>query len=194
MLFSLFAGTAIGQESDITIYSRPEAKVYKSLSAALANPDSVYILELKGKKLSEIPEGVFKLHNLEVLDLGRNRIRKINPQIANMIHLQELDLSSNKLDEFPEGITALKGLQKLSLNRNEIVTIPPSIGKMESLQVLEMWDNEIETLPDEIAMLKNLRYLELRGILFSEDQQREFHELLPETTIMMSPSCNCKTQ
>ncbi|MBL0341886.1 MAG: hypothetical protein IPP71_13675 [Bacteroidetes bacterium] len=46
------------EEANIPSYSRPDFKVFRSLSAALQQPDSVFILELKGKKLTEIPEGV----------------------------------------------------------------------------------------------------------------------------------------
>jgi hypothetical protein len=60
--------------------------------------------------------------------------------------------------------------------------------------VLELWDNEIGTLPDEMGQLRSLRYLELRGILFSEEQHVQFREMLPDTQIMLSPSCNCKIQ
>jgi hypothetical protein len=49
-------------------------------------------------------------------------------------------------------------------------------------------------LPDEMGQLRKLSFLELRGILFSDEQQQQFHDMLPETKIMMSPSCNCKTQ
>jgi hypothetical protein len=79
------------------------------------------------------------------------------------------------------------------LNRNVIESLPASIGEMDSLQVLELWDNEIGTLPEEIRNLKHLKVLELRGILFSDEQQKHFQELLPHTRIYMSPSCDCKT-
>lgn len=175
-------------------YVRPDYKVYKSLSAALANPDSVYILDLKGKNLKEIPPGVFSLPNLQVLDLSRNKIREVPAEIAKMTSLEELNLSNNKFKEFPEAVTKLRGLRKLALNRNLIEVIPPSIGNMESLEYLELWDNEIGTLPDEMGQLKRLRFLELRGILFSVEQHQQFRDMLPDTQIMLSPSCNCKTQ
>lgn len=185
----LFAQDA---EEIIPVYSRPNYKVYKSLNYALQHADSVYILELKGKKLTEIPEGVFKLPHLIVLDLGRNKIKVLPASVSRLQSLEELNLSNNKLKTIPSQIGELKHLKKLSLNRNVIEVLPPEIGNMEALELLELWDNELGTLPDEIKNLENLKVLELRGILFSEEQQQHFQELLPKARIYMSPSCNCK--
>jgi Leucine-rich repeat (LRR) protein len=184
----------MAQEEVTPVYIRPDHKVFKSLSAALQQPDSVFILELKGKKLKEIPEGVFKLPYLKVLDLSRNKIKEIPVAILQLDSLEELDLSNNKLSSLPHDIGSMIHLKKLALNRNTIEELPVSIGSMQSLEVLELWDNEIGTLPDEMKQLLNLKTLELRGILFSEEDQKHFHELLPNTRIYMSPSCNCKTQ
>ncbi len=187
-------GWVNAQDSDevISNYTRPNYKVFRSVSAALQQPDSVFILELKGKKLTEIPEGVYKLPNLLVLDLGRNKIKVLPESISRLQSLEELDLSNNKLTKLPAAIGKLKNLKKLSLNRNVIEELPISIGELSSLEYLELWDNELGTLPDEIKDLENLKVLELRGILFSEDQQQHFQELLPKARIYMSPSCNCK--
>jgi hypothetical protein len=170
-------------------YVRPDYKVFKSMRAALAQPDSVFILELRGKKLKSIPEEIFQFKNLLVLDLKKNRIKTIG-QLGNII---ELDLSSNKLSKVPKEIGQLTSLRKLVLSRNVITELPPEIGNLTRLEILELWDNELGTLPEEIQQLKQLRVLELRGILFSDEQQKHFRELLPETRIYMSPPCDCKT-
>lgn len=175
-------------------YHRTNFKVFTSLEAALANPDSVYILSLKGKKLTTIPDEVFTFKHLLVLDLSKNRIESLPSSIGQLSNIVELDLSNNKLTQLPAEITQLQALRKLSLNRNSIDTLPENIGMMTSLEVLEMWDNEIAYLPESMKNLKHLRILELRGILISEEQQKEFVDLLPETKIYMSPACNCKTR
>lgn len=193
LLFTIASMTcAHGQDQELPGYSRPSYKVYKSLSAALANPDSVFILDLRGKKLTEFPVEVYKLPHLLVLDLSRNKIKRLPDDIARLESLEELDLSGNKLTELPASIGDFKWLKKLSLNRNTLVTLPPSIGNIATLEYLELWDNELDDLPDEIKNLKKLRILELRGILFSEEQQTRFRELVPNTRVYMSPSCNCK--
>jgi Leucine-rich repeat (LRR) protein len=182
------------EEEEIEIlYTRPDFRIYKSITGALAQPDSVFILDLKGKQLKEFPEQVLQLPNLLVLDLSKNKLKSIPPSISQLANLEELDLSGNKLTSLPTEIGELVKLKKLSLNKNVITELPVSIGNMTLLEILELWDNELGTLPDEIKNLKKLKKLELRGILFSEEHQQYFHELLPNTKIYMSPPCDCKT-
>jgi hypothetical protein len=57
---------------------------------------------------------------------------------------------------------------------------------------LELWDNELIGLPPEIGDLKKLQVVEMRGILFSPDDQQHFRDLLPYAKIYLSPPCNCK--
>ena len=169
-----------------------QAKTFFSLQEAMLQPDSVFKLSLKGKKLKEIPKEVFTLHNLQVLNLSRNNIKEIPADISKLKSLQELDLSNNGLTNLPPQIGELMNLTKLKLNRNEITSIPPEIGNLINLEVLEMWNNELDTVPDEIKNLVHLKVFELRGILFSDDEQRNIHSLLPETKVYFSPSCACK--
>jgi len=180
------------EEDVVPSYQRPEHKVFKSLVAALNQPDSVFILELRGKKYKEFPEDIFKLKKLLVLDLGKNKIKFLPENIGDLTNLIELDVSSNKLSSLPSSIGELKQIRKIALNRNVITKLPPEIGDLRNLEELELWDNELEGLPSEIGELQNLRILEIRGILFSPDDQFYFKELLPETNILMSPPCNCK--
>jgi Leucine-rich repeat (LRR) protein len=167
-------------------------RTFFSLEEALAQPDSVLKLNLKGKKLKEIPPEVFSLHNLQVLILSRNHIKELPPAIEKLKSLQELDLSNNDLTQLPPQIGELIHLVKLSLNRNEITSLPPETGNLLNLEVLEMWNNELDTVPDELRNLRVLRVLELRGILFSDEKQKYIHAMLPNTKIYFSPSCACK--
>ena len=69
----------------------------------------------------------------------------------------------------------------------------PCIGEVGKLEVLELWDNELMDVPDEIGNLGNLKMLELRGILFSDEQQARIDSLVVKNCqVYMSPSCACK--
>ena len=172
-------------------YVRPDMRVFTSLRAAQLNPDSAFILVLKGKKLKQFPREVYDLPNLVVLDLSKNKLKSLPEDIGRMDQLVELDLTGNKISELPASIGSLTSVKKLSLNRNLISELPPEIGKMSELEILELWDNELVDLPPEISELKKLRTLELRGILFNRDDHERFHEYLPDATIYLSPPCNC---
>jgi Leucine-rich repeat (LRR) protein len=167
-------------------------KTFFSMQDALLQPDSVIKLNLKGKKLNEIPPEIFTFQNLQVLILNKNNIKEIPADIGKLISLQELDLSNNDLSNVPPQIGELLHLSKLKLNKNKITSLPPEIGNLINLEVLEMWDNELDTVPEEVKNLRSLKVFELRGILFSDEKQKEIHSLLPQTKIYFSPSCACK--
>ena len=169
-----------------------QQKVYRNLTDALANPDSVYRLDLSRQKRKEIPEQIRSLKNLQELRLAHNSLREVPAWIGELIHLQKLDLGYNKIVVIPDELGSCREMLFLGLNRNLIETLPKTIGQLEKLKVIEMWDNEVQFLPEEIKYLHNLQVFELRGILFSEQEQEQIRSLLPETDIYFSPSCNCK--
>ncbi|HQV00841.1 MAG: leucine-rich repeat domain-containing protein [Bacteroidia bacterium] len=166
-------------------------KTYFSLSDALQQPDSVYKLNISKKKIKTWPNEIYKFKNLQVLNISKNDLTTLPDSIYLLNNLQVLIASNNKLTAIPANIGALKGLTHINFNRNLIVTIPVEIGNLQALEVLEMWDNELDTIPDEIKNLGNLRILELRGILFSEDDQRYIKKLVPHAHVYFSPWCAC---
>ncbi|HMU77228.1 MAG: leucine-rich repeat domain-containing protein [Bacteroidetes bacterium] len=192
LLILLFASPAHAQElwDDAEIDTLP---VFRSLNAAMQNPDSVFRLDLSKQKLKEIPPQVFELTQLRELNVSRNHLTELPEQIYKLNNLQRLYANNNKLTALPQRIGTLKNLQTLTLDRNRIEVLPPEMGMLHNLEVLSLWDNELSEIPDEIKSLSSvLKKLELRGILFNEEQQKRIHDLLPYTTIYFSPACNCK--
>jgi len=183
---SLFAQTLL--DSAVLLQQR----VYKNLTVALQNPDSVFILDLSRKKLKEVPADVFKLKNLQVLDLSRNDIKELPASINQLVNLQKLIMANNSLQHLPITIGDLSNLTFLGLNRNLIEDLPAEMGKLKNLEVLEMWDNELAVVPDELKGMYSLRIWELRGILFTPEEQNRLKSLLPDAHFYLSPSCNCK--
>ncbi len=165
--------------------------VYKDLNEALSNPEIVYRLNLSKQKLEALPAQVFLLKNLRELDLSKNKI-KITPQeIKQLSQLEILDLSKNQLDSFSSEICALVKLRILRISRNNLSAIPSEIENLQQLEILDLWDNNLSLFPDNLNKLTSLKKLDLRGILLDEKQQKNIQELLPQTKIYFSPSCNC---
>jgi Leucine-rich repeat (LRR) protein len=190
-IFCVLASQSIGQTLLDTLALKNQ-KTFKSLAAASNQPDSVFKMDLSKQKLKDFPVEIRKFKNLQVLNLSRNRLRDVPAWIGELKNLQKIDLSNNKLKELPDSIGSCGNLIYLGLNRNIIETLPRTIGRLEFLEIIELWDNEIISLPDEMKHLHNLKTLELRGILFSQEEQDQIHNLLPDTDVFFSPSCNCK--
>src|ERR1700740_3318912 len=75
------------------------AYVYTSLAEALKNPDEVYRLALRKGKYKKLPEELQKFKNLNELDLGKNALTEIGPEIANFQYLQILNIERNNLED-----------------------------------------------------------------------------------------------
>lgn len=164
---------------------------YTNLKEALEHPDKVYKLNLSKHKLIAFPEEIMQLKNLQVLNLSKNNIKEIPKEIGTLTHLQVLNISKNRLENIPQEIGKLTNLVSLDLGRNKIVDVPKEIGNLNQLELLDLWDNDISLIPDEIKNLTNLKVFELRGILFSDDEPARLKELLPNTKINLSPTCDC---
>ncbi|MBL7894612.1 MAG: leucine-rich repeat domain-containing protein [Bacteroidia bacterium] len=163
-----------------------------SLDSALKHPDKIIKLVLRKQKLKKFPEQIFKLKNLQYLDLSKNNIREIPEGIGELTQLQYLAVSKTGLDRVAPEIGKLKNLKYINLNQNELVLLPPQFGDMEKLEIADLWSNNLNELPATMGKLKNLKVLDLRNILFTDEQQRYIQELMPNTTVHMSPSCKCK--
>ena len=165
---------------------------YTSLEEALAAPrDSVYSLKLKNR-LREVPPEVFTAFpNLQWLDLSKNRLVEISPNIGLLKNLKKLILFKNKIETLPAEIGELENLQELIINQNELVSLPMEIGNLKKLRYLDMWSNNITRLPGSVAELYALEEVDLRVIVMTQSEQEDIKILLPNTEVKMDNHCNC---
>ena len=188
-VYCLLPTRLFGQLLDsAALYSAP---IYDNLDEALKIPNSVFRLNLHGKKLKTFPMEILKLKYLQELDLSKNKLDSIPNEIGDLKNLQVLDLSSNKLEYLPDSIGKLKNLKKIAAGKNEILAIPKQIGELENLEILDLWSNQIGIFPDELNKLKKLRWMDLRVIQIDDPIQKHLQELLPKVIIHFSPSCHC---
>jgi Leucine-rich repeat (LRR) protein len=167
-------------------------KAFESIEEALKQPDKVIKLELRKKKLKTFPVEIFQFTNLQYLDISKNAIKEIPDSIEVLTQLQYFDASKNKIEVFNSKIGNLENLFHLNLNNNEFAVIPNSIGNLKNLRSLDLWSNNLDTFPESLSKLKNLRVMDLRAILISDAEQNRIKALLPNATVHLSPSCNCK--
>lgn len=162
------------------------------LDSALKNPDKIIKLVLRKQHLKKFPEKIYKLKNLQYLDLSKNSIKEIPEGIGELTQLQYFACSKTGLERIPADIGNLKNLKYINLNQNELVLLPPQFGQMEKLEIADLWSNNLNEFPATLENLKKLKVLDLRNILFSDEQHKYIQELLPNTQVFLSPSCKCK--
>lgn len=167
------------------------AYVYSSMEEALENPEEVYVLHLKVKK-GKIPERLFELPYLHVLEMKRGRITELPAPFSKLNNLVRLDLTNNRLTYFPSVLLEMPQLEQLHLGKNEIQRIPEGIKRMENLRLLDIWSTQVPRLPLALAEMKSLEEVDMRMIEISQEEQDYFTELMPHVQFLFSVPCNCR--
>ena len=137
--------------------------VYSDMSTAISNPEKVYVLDLRGTNLTQLPNEIDKFSNLQRLILANNDIRELKSGLFKLKNLQELDLEENKLKTLPAEIGNLKNLRKLNLTRTKIPSLPDEFANLVNLEYLNLSWNDLS--PDKIKpvyKLGELLYLNLK--------------------------------
>lgn len=100
----------------------------------------------------KIPEEIGQLANLEILDLGRNRIDYFPPQIKNLTKLRILRFEYSNIKEIPSFISSLRYLEEIDIRMNGRVVLPNSLSEFKNLKIL-MGDCEL-SLKDQAELKK----------------------------------------
>jgi len=143
-------------------YQRAERKIEKArrsgtkeldLSAAWDTTDS--------EKLTELPESLGQLTQLQKLELSNNQLTALPEWMGQLTQLQKLGLSHNQLTTLPDWLGQFTKLQQLELSRNRLAALPESLGQLTNLRELALSDNQLSRLPESMEHLKRLQRLEL---------------------------------
>uniref|UniRef100_A0A4W6CIA7 Protein flightless-1 homolog n=1 Tax=Lates calcarifer TaxID=8187 RepID=A0A4W6CIA7_LATCA len=113
--------------------------------------DDLSVLDLSYNQLTEIPRDLENSRNMLVLNLSHNSIDAIPNQLfINLTDLLYLDLSDNKLDSLPPQMRRLVHLQTLILNNNPLmhahlfVEEESAICKLSKLKKLYVNSNKLD--------------------------------------------------
>jgi len=97
------------------------------------------------------------------LDLSLLGLTELPEDVGQLSQLQSLYLDSNQLSELPASIGQLSQLQRLDLSNNQLSELPASIGQLSQLLVLFLDSNQLSELPESMKTLGSLRQLYLHG-------------------------------
>ncbi len=113
------------------------------------------------QRLTHIPDEVFELKQLQVLNLSYNYLTAVPDTIARLQNLTRLDLAGNRLTTVPDTMVQLQNLTWLDVGRNQLTTVPNPITQLRSLIWLDLSKNQLSDVPDAITRLQNLTHLDL---------------------------------
>ena len=123
-------------------------------------------LDLSGYGGESLPEEIVEITSLEQLILKYSSLEKLPNKIYELKNLSVLNLTENySLDSLPEGISRLESLKSIDLSGcYEIQSLPDDFFQLTQLEELQLYSTELYS--DEIGSLKKLKKLSLSGDLY----------------------------
>jgi len=118
-------------------------------------------LDLRGRQLERLPEGVTDCAHVTWMSCSQNSLHTLPPSIGNMTSLKMLRLFSNCLERFPAEIGYLTNLSTLDAGKNHLVELCSEISYCSSLTELNLQYNRLTSLPSSLGHLQRLRTLNL---------------------------------
>ncbi|KAK9272488.1 hypothetical protein L1049_002861 [Liquidambar formosana] len=146
-----------------------DGKLVGTLPPAIAKLTELRVLSLPYNELSgEIPDEVWGMEKLEILDLEGNSVTGSLPfRFEGLRNLRVLNLGFNRIvGEVPTSLSNCVGLEILNLAGNQVNgTIPGFIGGLSELRGIYLSYNRLGgSVPSEIGMnCKKLEHLDLSG-------------------------------
>ncbi|XP_051176827.1 toll-like receptor Tollo [Leptopilina boulardi] len=131
---------------------------------AFKNLSKLQDLSLSGNALSDVPEAVRELQSLKTLDLGNNRVSRIdNESFVGLNELYGLRLVDNKLENISRNAFAsLPSLQVLNLASNMIRHVEPdAFAKNTVMRAIRLDSNQLTEIRGVFAGLSSLVWLNI---------------------------------
>lgn len=142
---------------------REGAAELSELPETLGQLTQLQTLDLSYNHLRALPQSLEKLTKLQVLSLSHNQLRELPESLTAITQLQSLSVSHNQLRELPESLGRLTKLRWLYLSANQLTALPEALGQLTQLQTLVLFDNRLSALPEWLGRLRQLQALDLNN-------------------------------
>ena len=173
--------------ADVVWYEDVETAVQAQRNGAV-----VLALDLSRQRLKDLPPDLMLLEDLTYLLASRNRLDHFPDWLADMTDLQAIVADHNRFRDFPEVLLRMPHLTQISMGDNELQGIPLDIDLITELEVLSLWSNLLASFPASLGNLAQLQILDLLHNEMTVDEQNMLTALLPDVQLNLSEPCNCE--
>jgi len=176
-----------GAPSDLVWYDDVESAVQAQRSGQV-----ILALDLTRNRLTDLPPDLMLLEDLAYLMVNRNRLQGFPGWLEELKDLRVLIADHNRVSEFPDVLLRMPQLEQLSLGENFLTGIPLDIDNMASLEILRLWGNVLASFPASLGNLEHLQILDLLHNEMTVDEQNMLEALLPDVQLNLSEPCDCE--
>ena len=113
------------------------------------------------RRATTVPDDIYLLKHLEVLDFSLAKIKSISDNIYNLQDLKKLNLYNTVIKKIPARIYILAKLENIHLGQTPITVLPDELCRLQNLRKLTLWGTKIRELPKDIGNLQKLERLDL---------------------------------
>lgn len=157
----------------------------------VAEKGEVTSVNLSKNAFTDLPQSMICLSNcLRELNMGRNKLSTLNPDIGLYLRLTMLDLRNNMLSSLPKEMNSLYELRELYISYNRFSSIPDVVYELKKLEnvfadsnkivqidaagfqslpvlaTLDLQNNNIDQVPPELGNCTQIKSLQLNGNAF----------------------------
>ena len=89
-------------------------KIFDIPEETLRQVPSLTSLKLRSNALTKLPDSLFSLANLKILDVSINKLYTLSAKVSLLRQLRYLNIAENRLDGLPNSLGYLTSLESIS--------------------------------------------------------------------------------
>jgi Leucine-rich repeat (LRR) protein len=134
-------------------------RISHNMNMNLANLQLLAEVDISGNFLSMIPEAIFWIPNISIINISNNRIAGFKVPAKSWLSLTQLNLSKNVFTELPLSLFDVVSIKTLQVANNSLSHVQPQFNFLQNIANLDISSNLLENV-EGLSFLFNLKSLD----------------------------------